>query len=94
MERYEVRLVAKDFLPRPGVDFTDIFALVANYSTNRLSIELLVHFASHRFQFYVKNTFLNAPFKGEIYIKEPPGFVAKGSDGRAYQPKNALYRLR
>ena len=41
----------------------------------------------------VKSAFLNGELK-EVYIRQPPGFVAAGHEGKVLQLKKALYRLR
>ena len=73
--RYKARLVAKGYNQQYGVDFDETFAPVLCSS----SIKLLFHMRSitiyieiHRVD--VKNAYLNAPLKDELYIEQLFGY--------------------
>ena len=42
----------------------------------------------------VKYAFLNGPFKEEVYVEQPPGFVVKNQESNFYKLKKALYGLK
>ncbi|KAF0893516.1 hypothetical protein E2562_026111 [Oryza meyeriana var. granulata] len=42
----------------------------------------------------VKSAFLNGELKEEVYVRQPPGFVAAGHEGKVLRLKKALYGLR
>jgi hypothetical protein len=42
----------------------------------------------------VKSAFLNGELKEEVYVKQPPGFVVKGEEGKVLRLRKALYGLR
>jgi hypothetical protein len=42
----------------------------------------------------VKSAFLNGDLKEEVYVQQPPGFVAVGQEGKVLKLKKALYGLR
>lgn len=45
-------------------------------------------------QMNVKMTFLNGKLEGELYIKQPEGFVVWGHENKVYKLKGALYGLK
>jgi hypothetical protein len=42
----------------------------------------------------VKSAFLNGDLKEEVYVKQPPGFVIPGEEGKVLRLHKALYGLR
>jgi hypothetical protein len=42
----------------------------------------------------VKSAFLNGDLKEEVYVKQPPGFVIAGKEGKVLRLRKALYGLR
>jgi hypothetical protein len=67
--RNKARLIAKGYSQVEGLDFDEIFALVARLE----SIHILLAYATyHDFKFYqmnVKSAFLNGPIKKEVYVE-------------------------
>ena len=78
-ERYKARLVAKGYNQIEGIDYMDIFSLVAKAVT--ISILLAVACKQHWFlhQLDINNAFLHAYIEEEIYMHPPKGYqVPKG----------------
>jgi hypothetical protein len=42
----------------------------------------------------VKSAFLNGDLKEEVYVRQPPGFVVAGEEGKVCHLRKALYGLR
>ena len=38
----------------------------------------------------VKSGFLNGELKEQVYVKQPPGFIAKGEEGKVLRLRKAL----
>ncbi|WVZ08788.1 hypothetical protein V8G54_022134 [Vigna mungo] len=76
--KFKSRLVARGFLQKPEVDFTDVFAPVARLETVRLLIVVANIKAWRICQMDVKSAFLNGSLEEEVYVRQPPGFVKKG----------------
>jgi hypothetical protein len=69
--------VIKSYSQVEGLDFNEIFALIARLESICI---LLVYATHHDFKLYqmdVKSAFLNGPIKEEIYVEQPPGFEYK-----------------
>ncbi|OIW00831.1 hypothetical protein TanjilG_12235 [Lupinus angustifolius] len=90
ISKYKARLVAKGFLQKQGVDYTEVFALVARIETIRLVVAIACAKEWKLFQLDVKSAFLHGPLMEEVYVQQPPGFVAKGKEQQVYKLNKAL----
>ena len=63
-----------------------------------VSIRLLLSMAVLRswplYQLDVKNAFLHGDFAEEVYMEQPPGFVAQGESSLVYMLRCSLYGLK
>jgi hypothetical protein len=91
--KHKARLVAKGYVQWQGIDFEDVFALVARLESVRLLIALAAQFAWKIHQMDVKSAFLNGDLAEEVYVSQPPGFEVKGQSNKVYKLKKALYGL-
>jgi len=88
------RLVARGFLQRKGLDYSEVFAPMAIIETIRLVVALTSGKGWPMFQLDVKSTFLNGPLEEEVYVTQPPGFEIEGSENKVYRLRKALYGLK
>eukprot|EP00253_Pinus_taeda_P008773 PITA_08773 len=77
VEKYKARLVAKGYSQVQGIDFGDIFSLVAKVTSIRLLLSVVAAFDFEVEQMDVKTTFLHGDLEEEFYMKKPKGFAAK-----------------
>ena len=59
VEKHKARLVAKGYAHQYGVDYTEVFALVARMETIRLVVALAAQRVCSIYQLDVKSTFLH-----------------------------------
>eukprot|EP00253_Pinus_taeda_P032321 PITA_32321 len=78
VDKYKARLVAKGYSQVPGIDFGDIFSLVAKVTSIRLLLYVAATFDFEVEQMDVKIAFLHGDLEEEIYMKQPEGFAVKG----------------
>jgi len=92
--KYKARLVAKGFLQQEGIDYIEVFALVARMETMRLVTVVASSKGWKMVQMDVKSAFLNSPLEEEVYIVQPPSFEKEGRKHLVYKLRKALYRLK
>ncbi|GKA82930.1 putative ribonuclease H-like domain-containing protein [Tanacetum coccineum] len=83
-------MVAQGYRQEEGVDYDEVFALVARIE----AIRLFLAFASFIvYQMDVKSAFLYGNITEEVYVKQPPGFEDHAHPNKVYRVVKALYGL-
>lgn len=77
-----------------GVNFNEIFALMAELKTIRCILPLRTIMDLEMHQMNAKMPFLNVVLEVEIYMKQPEGFVQKCVEHLLCKLKKVLYKLR
>lgn len=86
------RLVAKGFMQREGVDYTETYAPVARLPTVRLLFALSIQMNFSMIHLDVRTAFLHGNLDEEIYLKAPEG--VKVPNGQVLQLLKSLYGLK
>jgi Reverse transcriptase (RNA-dependent DNA polymerase) len=68
VKRYKVRLIAKGFTQKEGIDFTETFSFVSTKDSFRIIMALVKHFDIELHQMDVKTAFLNGDIDECIYM--------------------------
>ena len=77
VDRLKARLVAKGYTQIFGLDYSDTFPHMAKIAYIRLFLSIVVrHWPLY--QLDIKNVFLHGDLEEEVYMEQPPGFVAQG----------------
>ncbi|GKA76629.1 putative ribonuclease H-like domain-containing protein [Tanacetum coccineum] len=91
--RNKARLVAQGYTQEEGIDYDEVFALVARIE----AIRLFLAYASFNdfvvYQMDVKSTFLYEKIEEEVYVCQPPGFEDPNFPDRVYKVEKARYGL-
>nr|GEV55429.1 RNA-directed DNA polymerase, eukaryota [Tanacetum cinerariifolium] len=91
--RNKARLVAQGHRQEEGIDYDEVFALVARIE----AIMIFLAFASFMgfvvYQMDVKSAFLYGTIEEEVYVSQPPSFIDPQFPNKVYKVKNALYGL-
>jgi hypothetical protein len=92
--KYKARLVARGFLQREGLDYSEVYSPVARIETVRLVVALANARNWPMYHLDVKSAFLNGPLEEVVYVTQPPGFVSNEKKHMVYRLKKALYGLK
>ena len=92
--RLKTCLVSKGYAQTYGVDYFDTFSLVAKLTSIWLFISLVATHGWDLHQLDIKIAFLNGNLAEEVYMEQPPEFVAQGEIGRVFRLKKSLYGLK
>ena len=95
IDRFKARLVAKGFLQKEGLDYTETFAPVARMPSLRALLAIAAAQDLEVHQMDVRTAFLNGELEEDIYMEQPQGFVASGSQAKlVYKLHRSLYGLK
>jgi len=67
INKYKVRLVAKDFTQKPSIDYEETYSIVAKFILIGILLSIVVAFDLKLFQMDFKITFLNGELKTKIH---------------------------
>jgi hypothetical protein len=78
--KHKARLVAKGYVQQAGVDFDEVYALVARLDSVRLLLTLATqeNWMVHHME--MKFSFLYRDLREEVCVVQPPGFVNRGKN--------------
>lgn len=74
IERYKVRLVAKGFQQRQGIDFDEVYAPVSKHTTFRVFLALAINDDLLIHHLDIKTAFLNGNLQEDVWTTQPPGY--------------------
>nr|GEW30773.1 retrovirus-related Pol polyprotein from transposon TNT 1-94 [Tanacetum cinerariifolium] len=89
VKKYKARLVAKGYKQKHGIDYEEVFALVARLETIRMIIAIVAQHKWKIHQMDVKSAFLNGLLE-EVYVEQPEAYVAKGQEGNSQSMTDEL----
>ncbi|GKD17490.1 retrovirus-related pol polyprotein from transposon TNT 1-94 [Tanacetum coccineum] len=91
--RNKARLVAQGHRQEEGIDYEEVFALVARIKAIRLFLAYASFMGFLVYQMYVKSAFLYGTIEKEVYVTQPPGFKDPDNRDKVYKVAKALYGL-
>nr|GEW08362.1 hypothetical protein [Tanacetum cinerariifolium] len=91
--RNKARLVAQGHIQEEGIDYKEVFALVARIEAIRLFLAYASFMGFPVYQMDVKSAFLYGTIKEEVYVCQPPGFEDLEYPNKVYKVVKALYGL-
>ncbi|GJS93518.1 putative ribonuclease H-like domain-containing protein [Tanacetum coccineum] len=91
--RNKARLVAQGHRQEEGIDYDEVFALVARIEVISLFLAFALFMRFIVYQMDVKSAFLYGTIDEEVYVSQPPGFVDPDHPKKVYKVVKALYGL-
>ena len=94
IDRYKVRLVAKGFIQKEGIDYIETFSPISKKDSFRVILALVAHFDLELQQMDVKTTFLNGDLEEEVYMKQSKKFSFNDGQHLVCKLKKSIYGLK
>ena len=94
VDRLKAHLVAKGYTQVYGSDYGDTFSSVAKIASVCLLLSMTAMCSWPLYQLDIKNAFLHGDLAEEVYMEQPPGFVAQGESGLVCRLRRSLYGLK
>ncbi|GJR73756.1 putative ribonuclease H-like domain-containing protein [Tanacetum coccineum] len=91
--RNKARLVAQGYTQEEGIDYDEVFVLVARIDAIRLCLAYASFIGLIVYQMDVKSAFLYGTIEEEVYVCQPPGFEDLQFPNKVYKVEKALYGL-
>nr|GEU35065.1 retrovirus-related Pol polyprotein from transposon TNT 1-94 [Tanacetum cinerariifolium] len=91
--RNKARLVAQGHTQEGGIDYEEVFTLVARIEAIRLFLAYASFMGFMVYQMDVKSDFLYGTIEEEVYVCQPPGFEDPDYPEKVYKVVKALYGL-
>ena len=91
IDRFKARLVAQGSSQEEGVDFYEVFSLVARFTTLRTVLALTTLLDLELHQLDVKTAFLNGTLEEEIYTRQPEGYIDEKHPDYVCKLRRSLY---
>ncbi|GKA37146.1 retrovirus-related pol polyprotein from transposon TNT 1-94 [Tanacetum coccineum] len=94
IDKHKARLVVKGYAQKLGLDYSEVFALVAKWDTIRSIFALAAQRDMKVHQLDVKSAFLYGELEETVFVEQPQGYVVQGNEGKVYRLRKALYGLK
>ncbi|GJU96237.1 putative ribonuclease H-like domain-containing protein [Tanacetum coccineum] len=91
--RNKARLVAQGHTQEEGIDYDEVFALVARIEAIRLFLAYALYKDFMVYQIDMKSAFLYGKIEEEVYVCQPSGFEDPDFSDRFYKVEKALCGL-
>nr|GEU75297.1 putative ribonuclease H-like domain-containing protein [Tanacetum cinerariifolium] len=91
--RNKARLVTQGHRQEEGIDYDEVFALVARIEAIKLFLAFASYIGFLVYQMDVKSAFLYGRIDEEVYVTQPKGFVDPHHPKKVYKVVKALYGL-
>ena len=94
ISRHKARLVARGFTQAYGIDYTETFSPVVRLNSIRVLLSLAVNQDWTLHQLDVSNAFLYGDLDEQVFMEQPPGYVAQGESSKVCRLRKAIYGLK
>ena len=93
VETYKAHLVVKGYRQHYGIDYDEIFSLVAMLKSIWIMLAIAVYLDYEVWQMDVKTAFLNGELNEEVYMIQPEGFTST-DESKVWKLQRSIYGLK
>ena len=93
IDGYKARLVVRGFTQSYGIDYEETFSPMTCLNSIRIILSVVVNYSWDIHQLNVKNAFLYGNLTEQVYIEQPPGYVAQ-EENNVCHLKKTIYGLK
>jgi len=90
VDKYKAKLVAKGYTQTKGIEYNEVFALVAHWDTITMVLAVAAQEGCNVYQLDVKGAFLYGELKEEVCVDKPEGFIKHGEEDKVYKLNKAF----
>ena len=94
MACHKAQLVARGLTQAHGIDYTETFSPVVRMNSIRVILSLVVNLNWSLHQLDVSSAFLYGDLTEQVFMEQPPGYVAKGETSQVCLRRRAIYGLK
>ena len=94
VNRLKARLVVKGYTQIYGFDYYNIFSPIAKMAFIHLLFSMAAMRSWPLYRLDIKNAFLHGDLAEEVYMEQPPGFIAQGESSLICRLRRSLYGLK
>ena len=87
-------MVAKGYTQIYGSDYGDTFSPIAKIAFVHLLLSMVAMCSWPLYKLDIKNVFLHGDLAEEVYMEQPPGFVAQGESSLVCRLRRSPYGLK
>ena len=92
--KHKARLVAQGYTQKYGIDSQQTYSPVVNAASLRLLLAISANKGYAVDSLDISTAFLNGAIDGDVYVKQPPGFVDPEHPNKIWKLNKALYGLK
>ncbi|GBM65506.1 Retrovirus-related Pol polyprotein from transposon TNT 1-94 [Araneus ventricosus] len=92
--KFKARLVSRNYLQVPGVDFQETFSPVIKLKSTRILLAIAAEMDFDVHQMDITAEYLNGTFEKNIYMVQPEGCIEEGKENLVYHLKKSLYNFK
>ena len=91
---HKARLVARGLTQAHGIDYIETFSPIVRMNSIRIFLSLVVNLNWSLHQLDVSNAFLYGDLTYQVFMEQPPGYVAQGETSQVCLIRRAIYGLK
>ena len=94
VDKFKARLVAQGFSQIAGLDFNETYSPTIRFTSIRLILALACRHNLFLRHIDIKGAYLNGKLEEDVYMRQPEGFIAEGTENLVCKLRKSIYGLK